>query len=168
MLHSQNRVEINRRYRAKHPETVKEASRRWRTANRDKARKASRRWAAANRERNKETAQRWRAENREKAAARQREWVAKNPAKMLAIDLRRFGMTPNQFNTLNQSQNGVCAICRNPPSNKRKRLDVDHCHDTGKIRGLLCSRCNTAIGLMRDSVATLVRAVNYLAQYSTI
>ncbi len=59
------------------------------------------------------------------------------------------------------SQDGKCAICRIVPS---RTMAVDHCHDTGAIRGLLCSNCNTGIGLLRDNPEILARAIIYLAK----
>ena len=61
-----------------------------------------------------------------------------------------FGITREQFESMLAAQNGVCAICGRPETVKRKgvvhALSVDHCHVTGKIRGLLCSRCNRLLG----------------------
>lgn len=61
------------------------------------------------------------------------------------------------------SQNGLCAICAQPERSRRyKTLSVDHCHASGAIRGLLCSHCNRALGLFKDSVDVLMGAVRYL------
>jgi hypothetical protein len=69
-------------------------------------------------------------------------------------------------------QNGVCAICFQKERSKRKpnhfginKLAVDHDHKTGKIRGLLCNCCNTAIGRFNDSIAVLQNAISYLEGY---
>lgn len=59
-------------------------------------------------------------------------------------------------------QGGVCAICQKPE--KRKALAIDHCHKTGIIRGLLCMRCNTALGHMDDDTDRLYRAIKYLLE----
>lgn len=59
-------------------------------------------------------------------------------------------------------QGGRCAICRREPEQGR-RLAVDHDHATGEVRGLLCKACNTALGMFRDDVASLARAIGYLA-----
>lgn len=71
--------------------------------------------------------------------------------------VRKYGITLEQFNAMLDAQGGVCKICEKVNENGRA-LNVDHDHATGKIRGLLCHRCNTAIGLLKDS-AILVRAV---------
>jgi len=59
-------------------------------------------------------------------------------------------------------QNGVCAICRLPPTGRRKYLTVDHCHLTGRIRGLLHVKCNSAIGNLNDDPELLRSALDYL------
>lgn len=61
---------------------------------------------------------------------------------------------------LTNIQNGLCAICKLPTES----LVLDHCHDTGKIRGLLCGTCNTGLGMFRDSVETVRAATDYLSQ----
>ena len=64
-------------------------------------------------------------------------------------------------------QQNTCAICHSttPGQNNIKRFSVDHCHKTGKIRGLLCSNCNKGIGLLGDSILILEAAVEYLKNY---
>lgn len=57
-------------------------------------------------------------------------------------------------------QNNCCAICSKPENGKR--LAVDHCHTTNRLRGLLCSNCNTLLGLAHDDIKTLERAIEYL------
>lgn len=57
-------------------------------------------------------------------------------------------------------QGGTCAICGTPPA--AKRLAIDHCHDTGEIRGLLCAGCNLAIGRLGDNAEGVQRALDYL------
>jgi hypothetical protein len=77
--------------------------------------------------------------------------------------LRKYRMTLDDYDRMLSDQNGVCAICGGPQDWKgRTLLNVDHCHDTGRVRGLLCHRCNTAIGLMKDDVVRLQSAINYL------
>lgn len=74
---------------------------------------------------------------------------------------RNYGISLEQFLKLEKSQSGVCAICGGPPVT-RKRLSVDHSHVTGKIRGLLCINCNSALGLFKESSANLQKALMYL------
>ena len=75
----------------------------------------------------------------------------------------KYGMTAEHYWALFDKQCGKCAICRKPPG--RIKLAVDHCHHCNMIRGLLCKDCNTAIGLLADSVPHLCRAIDYLTLY---
>jgi len=79
---------------------------------------------------------------------------------------RRFGVTPEMYASLLQSQNGTCAICNKEETATRlgkvKALSVDHSHKTGAIRGLLCSDCNTGIGKLKDDPTILQSAIQYL------
>lgn len=73
----------------------------------------------------------------------------------------KFGLTLEDYDSMFQKQNGVCAIC-GKREKQNKLLAVDHCHKTGKVRGLLCSTCNTAIGKLNDEPQMLLKAANYL------
>ena len=79
-------------------------------------------------------------------------------------DLKRsFGMTIDQFGKLWENQQGRCVICQEDFSNEQSRKAcVDHNHLTGKIRGLLCWRCNLVLGHVDDAVWLLNRMKNYL------
>jgi hypothetical protein len=78
---------------------------------------------------------------------------------------RRFGITLDQFNKMYEQQNGKCLICEATESNLGHRLAVDHCHTTGKIRGLLCKSCNVSLGGFKDNVNSLYRAIKYLESF---
>lgn len=81
----------------------------------------------------------------------------------LRLHLRhRYGISVEYYNELVQKQRGLCAICQQPPP-KAKRLHVDHCHETNRIRGLLCIHCNRALGSLGDNLEGVMRAVRYLA-----
>lgn len=79
---------------------------------------------------------------------------------------REYGMSDDAFRAMVEAQGGLCAICREPETAMRggvvRPLCIDHDHETGGVRGLLCSRCNTAVGLMLDDPARLRAAVAYL------
>lgn len=67
------------------------------------------------------------------------------------IDLKRFyGITKEQYNKMLQDQDYSCAICKRHTSELNRTLSVDHDHNTGKVRGLLCVRCNTKLGILED------------------
>lgn len=87
-------------------------------------------------------------------------------------DLRQlYGITIQDYDAMVKAQNKLCAICKNKEyvfnhvSQKTQRLSVDHDHATGKIRGLLCTRCNKALGLFFDDPALLTAATEYLIQH---
>ena len=64
--------------------------------------------------------------------------------------LKNYGVTREQYEKMNEEQNGLCAICRNPPTGgtNKTMLEVDHCHESMRVRGLLCGPCNRLLGLM--------------------
>ncbi len=74
-----------------------------------------------------------------------------------------YGITFQQFTLMMELQNGVCAICKQPES-RNQRLCVDHNHDTGEVRGLLCFACNAGIGFLQDSSDVLEKAKQYLKE----
>jgi hypothetical protein len=77
-----------------------------------------------------------------------------------------YGITTDELLRLEQESNGLCAICNRPPSGEsgEARLAVDHDHATGKVRGLLCGKCNKGLGLLQDDPAILAAAIAYLEE----
>lgn len=91
-----------------------------------------------------------------------RAWAIKYPERAKESYWRKdlkyiFGISFEEYSSLLEKQGGVCAICKRPP--KAKKLGVDHCHETGVLRGLLCFSCNAAIGSFRDELDRLKAAV---------
>lgn len=81
-------------------------------------------------------------------------------------DLKKsFGITLEQYDEMVENQDGVCAICGNI-NTKGHRLCVDHNHETGKIRALLCDNCNHLLGNAKENIIVLRSAINYLHDYS--
>jgi hypothetical protein len=82
----------------------------------------------------------------------------------------RFRIAPEHYAAILDVQGSRCAICQgeHKSNGKRDSLAVDHCHRTGIVRGLLCHRCNTAIGLFKDDAESLLAAATYLATRSQI
>lgn len=70
----------------------------------------------------------------------------------------RYGISLGEYLEMLRGQNGVCAVCGGGGA----KLHVDHCHDTGRVRGLLCGSCNRALGLLKDDVERLRKAIDYL------
>ncbi len=86
--------------------------------------------------------------------------------------LKKYGLTLDDYQNLHDAQSGVCAICGNPEtaqdghSGAPKMLAVDHCHDSKKVRGLLCIMCNTGLGKFCDDPEILMRAIEYLKKHN--
>lgn len=99
-------------------------------------------------------------------------WRERNPDADADKTLRRkYGITLAQYDEMFEAQGGVCALCKKGETTKRRkkgdgreRLAVDHCHDTGRVRGLLCFKCNTAIGSLGDTEEDALRVVKYLSK----
>ena len=99
-------------------------------------------------------------EHRERVKARGRKYQR-------AADLKRkFGISVEQYDEMLHRQNGVCAILGcGAATADGKRLHVDHCHTTGRVRGLLCGKCNRALGLLDDDPARITALAEYAAQH---
>jgi hypothetical protein len=114
------------------------------------------------------------AANRKWLNAQQRHRYATDPeyrAKLIASSIRhdrrlqlrrKYGMSLEEFDRLLAEQNQVCAICGRTSD---KTLCVDHCHQTGKVRGLLCRRCNAGLGCYDDEPAFMSKAAAYLKHW---
>lgn len=98
---------------------------------------------------------------------RKDEAPAKRKLAKWRVHIRKtLGVTAEQYQKLFELQDGKCAICSSKsPGGKRERFCIDHCHDTGAIRGLLCVSCNSGLGYFKDKIDNLKSAVKYLEQY---
>jgi hypothetical protein len=76
--------------------------------------------------------------------------------------MKRYNLTIEEYNKLFNIQNGKCAICGRHQNELIKALAVDHNHITGNVRGLICVRCNRAIGMFEDNISLLEKAIVYL------
>jgi len=146
--------------------------------------KAKRKWVLKNPNYQKE----WRIKNLDKVKAQQKiyrlknkkqialrnsiwqkEYESKNPHKKQ----RRYFLTKvanigvvlsfEEYKNMTINQNGLCAICGN--TDNGRELSIDHCHKTNKVRGLLCKKCNSAIGFLSDDIGLLEKAIMYLKKY---
>lgn len=109
--------------------------------------------AIARLERNRE--RRKRPEIRERYRKTFRTWDLK----------KRYGLTYEQYNALIESQSGQCAICGGDLLGlDSRKVHVDHCHDSGQVRGVLCHHCNMLVGFARNSPTVLAKAIEYLTK----
>jgi hypothetical protein len=100
---------------------------------------------------------------------------SKSEEEMHLLDRERnlrksFGIGLSDYEAMLEKQKGVCAICKEEETTVRQgrvqSLSVDHCHETGKIRGLLCNSCNRALGKFKDSIEHLMAAASYLEEHA--
>lgn len=86
----------------------------------------------------------------------------RDPSRRRGYNLKRYGIDSVEYDRLRQSQNGRCAICGTPDPS----LNLDHCHRTERVRGLLCNQCNNGIGCFDDNAELLGMAIAYLRWWS--
>ena len=108
-----------------------------------------------------ERARIWRLKNPERSIQNVRDYQKRKPEVALKSKLKKYGLSVEQYMKLLEIQDNTCAICDQTCSYKF-RLSVDHCHTTGKVRGLLCGNCNTGLGKFKDNDIILTKAINYL------
>lgn len=132
---------------------------------------ASERERELSRARNK----RYREKHKEAIAARQKLWSVQNKDRIISAQRKyllkkEYNLTPEQYWELWDKQGGVCAICGSPDSDIVKgtpsHLAVDHCHETNKIRGLLCGNCNRRLKFIEDGWH--MKAIEYLLEDDAI
>ncbi len=86
----------------------------------------------------------------------------KKKSSMNIILKNMYNITLEEYNTILRHQNNKCAICDKHETLIKKRLSVDHCHETGIVRGLLCNNCNAAIGLLCEDQDIIINALDYV------
>ncbi len=151
-----------RQYVAKNIEKVKAYGKKYRSSRVAEATERARLWRRANLERARAAKSRYRAKHTLKANAATRRWAAANPDKIKANSLRRkYGLTLTEYASMIEAQAGRCAICGGGLS----RPQVDHDHDTGQVRALLCSGCNRGLSQFKERPECLRNAAIYVEHY---
>lgn len=83
----------------------------------------------------------------------------------------KYNLTLEDYTNMYNKQEGKCAICKSHHellTDRHSQLKVDHCHATGKVRGLLCNKCNLGLGHFLDNVDSLHSAINYLEKFTNV
>lgn len=88
----------------------------------------------------------------------------KNGSRLILASNERLQERETVREELMREQKGLCAICETPQDAAKRRFAIDHCHKSGKVRGILCSNCNSALGMFKDSIPMMKRAITYLCQ----
>jgi hypothetical protein len=146
-------------YRKAHPHEATQAVRRWKKANHRRVLELNKRWRNENAAQMKTIRKNWVRKNRARVSAKAKAWQRVHPDKVLAAKrLHKYGITPAQYAAMWDSQEGLCAICSRPAE------VIDHDHQTGDVRGLLCDFCNKGLGFFRDDQNILDAASRYLGK----
>lgn len=127
------------------------------------ARRAIRRADPVNKQKKKEAAAEYRKDNKEAVSAREKEYK-KGKGRPAYWKKQGIILTVEGYDKMLSEQNGCCGICGEFRLPEQRVLVVDHNHDSGKIRGLLCHPCNMGIGQLKDSIDVLRKAVLYLEE----
>lgn len=126
-----------------------EYEKKWKSENRERLRKLDRAWKSKNREKVNESSKKAYHRRKERALDR--------------VRFRKYGITGEEFRQRLAQQHYKCSVCGGDGSDKN--LSVDHSHETGKIRGLICNSCNMALGNVKDSIEILKNLITYLEYY---
>ena len=116
-------------------------------------------------------AKEYRRRNTEKARQARYTWAKNNPEVVAVYSrktrLKKYGITPEEWDRMYVLQNGCCAVCGlNETLTASQKLCVDHNHTTGKVRELLCHKCNCALGNFNESVEILLKAIEYVKKHA--
>jgi Recombination endonuclease VII len=148
-------------WRAANPDRVKEIKRRYYERHKERLKAETSRRRNAKREQDPDA---FRAAQRE--VSRQR-WHKDREGHRLAAITRRYGMSREDYCAMSEAQGSACAICRTPFADI-KRLCVDHCHQTGQVRGLLCNGCNVGLAHFGDDPRRTTAATDYLLRHTVL
>lgn len=152
----EHRREIERRSQRKrrqdNPEYFAAARERFYRKDVEKSRKYFRDWAAANRVSVRAAKTKWRLNNKDKIRD--------------ANLLKKYGISGSEWDALFESQGRKCAICPSEHPKSKTGWHTDHCHRTGKVRGILCHGCNHALGAVEDSTKTLHALIEYVEAHN--
>jgi hypothetical protein len=177
-----------RAYRESHKEELAEYNRKYREANADYYKERRQVYYQAHKEEIKEQVRQRKLENPDKVRECNRNYYKNNKEDCIAYqkeyrktykntdgykqsirrrNLKRYGLTLEAFDEMITTQDGRCAICeRKAEDVSDKPLAVDHSHTTGKVRGLLCQFCNTALGSLREDIDVMQKMIAYVEQHN--
>lgn len=165
-----DKKEYMRIYNANRKESKNAYMREYGKKNGERLKAYHREWHERNKERVNGRRKKLYQENLENERAYARDYYRKNKEKCSKIARNcklksKYGITAREYNQLFEDQGGCCVICRRHQKYLKTPLQVDHCHKTGKVRGLLCGRCNRMLGMSKDSIKILKRSILYLKKH---
>jgi hypothetical protein len=147
----------------KDKEKARECSRKYAIAHPEIRKRIKHKYNSTHKEKLKEYSKKYRDKNRDKLNAKDHERYYSDLKKVKERGLLyKYGITLKDYNDIYDAQEGKCAICGIHQSELKLPLGVDHDHITGKIRGLLCRKCNWAIGLLEEDYYRILKCMSYL------
>ena len=153
--------EYLKKWREQHKIELAEYQKKYRAKNREVLLKSQRESYAKNREARIATSKAYAERNSAVVKEKQKKrWDEKPYSLKRAANLRKYGLTIEQYEQMLAQQNGRCATCKEIP----ERMCVDHCHRTGAVRGLLCSGCNTALGFLKEDLLRIYALADYIKE----
>jgi len=156
--------EYNRKYKLLHEDRVKESGKKYYLKNKDTLNAYNRKNYLKNEGRRKE----YYLKNKDKIKEKDRKRYLKNKDKQKVRNLKKlYDITIEQFEQMKIAQDNRCAICNNPFKNSKDTC-IDHDHITGKIRQLLCRKCNWLLGMCCEDFRILQNAINYLNKWNVV
>ena len=131
-----------------------------------KKREAIKGWRKSNPEKVSEQKKRHYEKYKEKACERSRKHYAENKNQHRNSTMyRKYGITLEQYNKIREAQNYCCALCGKHEGDNKQGLVIDHCHKSTEVRKLLCTTCNVGLGMFKDNVDLLTKAIEYLKEH---
>ena len=157
-----NKREWRKQWVRNNPEKVKEQHRRHYEIHKEYIKSKTKQWCLDNPERRKEYKKQYYKDNYQKIRIYRQQYYKNHCEQVKENNLKRvYGLSPEDWQKIWDNQEGKCKIC-DVPFESPPEAYIDHNHLTGKIRGLLCSKCNFAIGLLGDDPKLMIKAIEYL------
>jgi hypothetical protein len=169
------KMNSSKKYYQENKEKIKAQALEYYYTNKEKAALNNKKYYLKNKDKlqaySKEYNKKWYQDNKEKRDAQKKEYnkINKEKIKLQKQEYelkKKYGITLKERNILLQKQNNKCKICSLKFNENIFKLKacVDHCHETEKIRGLLCRTCNAGLGYFKDNIEQLTKAINYLKE----
>lgn len=154
-------IEASARWHKNNPDRIKKAQAKWYGEHREQVTERSRKYYIESREQIQERNRKYYADHREKLVERNKKYRREHPnelrvAKLLCL----YGLTTTEYQILLDKTGNICPVCRQ--SFDGRIPCIDHNHENGVIRGLICRKCNLALGLFDDNIDILINAIEYL------
>lgn len=150
----------SKKYSLLRAEKIKEYNKKWRLENKDKLKEAKRQYY-------NEVKNTWEYISHSKEYRKKHRIISKDKERN-GHYVRKYKITLNDYNQMCINQNNSCGICTKSEQELGKKLAVDHCHTTGKVRGLLCSKCNAALGFMYEHIQSIKNMILYLEKHNKL